>query len=157
MRDHCLDRRTNHIFGWGYNSRLDNVQAAILNVKMPYLPAWIERRRYLAAIYQNRLQSLTELRLPPAPKENSSHYDVYGSYVVRTKQRNKLKKHLDKCGVETMCWKTPNHLQRDLNFFGYKLPVTERLCKETLRLPLYPEMIDEQAHYVAESIHKFYT
>lgn len=157
LRDHGQDRKTGKILFYGYNSRLDNVQAGILNVKLKYLPNWIERRREIAKIYHKGLSDLAQLKLPPPPTTNSIYYDVYQNYVVRGKHRDDLVEFLEKKGVETIVsWRIPNHLQPALNLTNFKLPETEKLSREVVSLPIYPELTDEQVRYVINVIHDFY-
>jgi len=137
LRDHGQQRTTGKILFHGFNSRLDNIQAAILNVKIKYLPKWIERRREIAKIYHERLSDIT--------------------YVIRVKDRDELVEFFEKNGVETMVsWRIPNHLHLGLNLNHFSLPTTEKLSNEVVSLPMYPELTDEQVHYVIDVIHDFY-
>jgi dTDP-4-amino-4,6-dideoxygalactose transaminase len=157
LRDHGQDRKTGKILFYGYNSRLDNVQAGILNVKLKYLPNWIERRREIAKIYHEGLSDLAQLKLPPPPTANKVYYDVYQNYVVCGKHRDELVGFLEKNGVETIVsWRIPNHLQPALNLSHFKLPETEKLSREVVSLPIYPELTDEQVRYAINVIHDFY-
>jgi dTDP-4-amino-4,6-dideoxygalactose transaminase len=157
LRDHGVQRTTGKILFYGFNSRLDNVQAAILNVKMKYLPNWIKRRREIAKIYHEGLSKITEVKLPPPPKKTGPYYDVYQNYVIGVKDRDELAQFLEKNGVETMVsWRIPNHLQSALNLKHFSLPKTEKVSNEVLSLPMYPELFDEQVDYVIEVIHDFY-
>ena len=157
LRDHGQDRKTGKILFYGFNSRLDNIQAAVLNVKLKYLPKWIERRREIAKSYHEELSDLNEVKLPPPPTTTGPYYDVYQNYVIRVKDRDELVKFLEKNGIETMVsWRTPNHLQPSLNLKHFSLPNTEKLSCEVLSLPMYPELTDEQVHYVIDVIHDFY-
>lgn len=143
-----------HFFG--FNTIFDNMQASFLNIKMKYLPKWLERRREIAKIYNEGLSEIKQLILPPAPEERL-YYDVYQNYVIRSKKRDELKKYLDKSGVETLIsWKTPNHKQKGLKPLNkFKLPKTEQVSKEVLSLPMYPELTNSQVKYVVNSIKKF--
>jgi len=157
LRDHGQDRKTGKILFYGFNSRLDNIQAAVLNVKLKYLPKWIERRREIAKSYHEELSDLNEVKLPPPPTTTGPYYDVYQNYVIRVKDRDELVKFLEKNGIETMVsWRIPNHLQPSLNLKHFSLPNTEKLSCEVLSLPMYPELTDEQVHYVIDVIHDFY-
>jgi dTDP-4-amino-4,6-dideoxygalactose transaminase len=157
LRDHGQERATGKILLYGFNSRLDNVQAAILNVKLKYLPKWIERRREIARIYHEELSDMTEVKLPPPPNTTTPYYDVYQNYVIRVKDRDNLAKFFEKNGVETMVsWRIPNHLHPALNLNHFSLPETEKLSKEVISLPMYPELSDEQAQFVIQVIHDFY-
>jgi len=156
LRDHGQDRATEKIQFYGYNSRLDNIQAAILNVKFKYLPKWIERRREIARTYHEGLSDISEVKLPPPPTKSGPYYDVYQNYVIQVKQRDDLVKFLEKNGVEVMVsWRIPNHLQPPLKLSHFKLPETEKLSSEVVSLPMYPELTDEQAHYTIDVIHEY--
>ncbi len=157
LRDHGQQRTTGKILFYGFNSRLDNIQAAILNVKLKYLPEWIERRREIARIYHEGLLDVAEVKLPPPPTTTGPYYDVYQNYVIRVKNRDELVEFLEKNGIETIVsWRIPNHLQTALNLNHFSLPKTEKLSKEVVSLPMYPELSDEQVHYVISVIHDFY-
>ncbi|MEM3580646.1 MAG: DegT/DnrJ/EryC1/StrS family aminotransferase [Candidatus Bathyarchaeia archaeon] len=144
------------IYCFGFNSVLDNIQAGILNVKLKYLNKWIERRREIAKIYHEGLSEIEEIRLPPPPSNNSPYYDVFQNYVIRLKERDKLAIFLERNGIETMIsWKTPNHLQKALKLDHFKLPETEKISKEVISLPIYPELTNEQVEYVISTIKKF--
>jgi len=141
---------------FGFNSLLDNVQAAVLRIKLRHLPQWISRRRQIALIYHKGLKSLKELKLPVSPNAAGSYYDVYQNYVIRAKDRDNLRKYLEGKGIETLAkWRIPNHLQSGLNL-KFKLPVTEKISKEVISLPMYPELADKQVKYVTECIKSFY-
>jgi dTDP-4-amino-4,6-dideoxygalactose transaminase len=157
LRDHGQQRTTGKILFYGFNSRLDNVQAAILNVKFKHIPKWIERRREIARTYHEGLSDIAEVKLPPPPVTTGSYYDVYQNYVIRIKNRDGLVEFLEKNGVETIIsWRIPNHLQTALNLNRFNLPKTEKLSNEVVSLPMYPELTDEQVHYVIDVIHDFY-
>jgi dTDP-4-amino-4,6-dideoxygalactose transaminase len=157
LRDHGQDRRTGKILFYGFNSRLDNVQAAILNVKLKYLTQWIERRREIAKIYQEGLSDVAKVKLPPPPTTSGPYFDVYQNYVIRIKDRDELVEFLEKNGVETIVsWRIPNHLHPALNLNQFSLPMTEKLSNEVVSLPMFPELTDEQANYVKDVIHDFY-
>ncbi|MBU0762631.1 MAG: DegT/DnrJ/EryC1/StrS family aminotransferase [Candidatus Altiarchaeota archaeon] len=120
---------------YGFNSLLDNLQAAVLTVKLKHLPEYIKKRRELASRYDKGLKDLP-LFLPPVPS-HSQYFDVFQNYVVRAAERDRLRGYLTKNGVETLCqWPIPNHLQEGLGLKHFKLPVTERLSKEVVSLPM---------------------
>jgi dTDP-4-amino-4,6-dideoxygalactose transaminase len=157
LRDHGQERKTGKILFYGFNSRLDNIQAAILNVKLKYLSKWIERRREVAKIYHEGFSDLTEVKMPSPPVATGPYYDVYQNYVIHIKERDRLVEFLEKNGVETIVsWRIPNHLQPALNLKRFSLPMTEKLSNEVVSLPMYPELADEQVHYVIDVIHDFY-
>jgi dTDP-3-amino-3,4,6-trideoxy-alpha-D-glucose transaminase len=136
----------------GTNSRLDEMQAAILRVGVRHLAAWTERRRALAALYDAELAG-TGLRLP---REQPWARAVYHLYVVRHPRRDALQAELLARGVGTLVhYPTPLHVMPAFADLGYRagdFPVAERACREILSLPLYPEMTDEQARAVAAAV-----
>lgn len=137
-----------------FNRRLDNLQAAILRVKLKYLDKWIESRRNLAARY-NELLANTNVRLPIEP---SGYQHVYHLYVIRTNNRDALQTRLKERGVGTAIhYPTPVHLQP---FFSNgkdrrgEFPVAEKICNEILSLPMFPELTEDQVELVASEITK---
>jgi dTDP-4-amino-4,6-dideoxygalactose transaminase len=157
LRDHGLDRASGEILFYGFNSRLDNIQAAILNVKLKYVPEWNERRRELAKLYYEGLSGLPDLKLPPPPNEDSRFYDIYQNYVIRSKKRDQLVTHLRESGVEILVsWPKPLNHHKALGLEKFRLPRTEQISNEVLSLPMYPELSDEQVEYVLETIQNFY-
>jgi len=157
LRDHGQQRTTGDILYFGYNSRLDNLQAAILDVKLKYLPQWIERRRELASLYHQGLSGLAYLKLPLPPQRENHYFDVFTNYVVRAEERDRLVAHLRECGIEILIsWPKPMHHQEALGLGHFHLPETERISKEVFSLPLNTEISNEQVEYVIESIHHFY-
>ena len=156
LRDHGQDRQTGEILFYGYNSRLDNIHAAILDVKLRYLPGWIDRRRELAALYEDGLGDLAPVKTPPPP-DNGRYYDIYTNYVVRAERRDELAAYLRESGIEVLIsWPKPMHRQEGLGLGHFHLPETDRVSREVLSLPLYPELGDEQVAYVIASIRRFY-
>jgi dTDP-4-amino-4,6-dideoxygalactose transaminase len=148
------DRDKIHFFG--YNSLLDNIQAAVLNVKLKYLPEWIKRRREIASIYQEALKDVKEV-ITPAPPEKNPYFDVYQNYVIRAKKRNDLEKYIERKGVETLVkWRIPNHLQKGLDIKRFSLPKTEEISRKVISLPMYPELKDSQVKYAAKCVKDFY-
>lgn len=157
LRDHAVQRGTADILDFGFNSRLDNLQAAILNVKFKYLPQWIERRRELASLYHQGLSALPPVRLPPPVSAQGRYFDVYTNYVIRAQDRDRLVMHLRECGIEVLVsWPKPLHHQQALGLNHFRLPNTEQVSKEVLSLPLIPELENEQVKFVVESVHHFY-
>jgi dTDP-4-amino-4,6-dideoxygalactose transaminase len=138
-------------FGWC--TRLDNLHAAILNMKFNYFEQWIKRRRAIAKIYDEGLSDIPEVILPPISE--SDYFDVYQNYVIRTGQRDKLVAHLQKLGVEVLIsWRIPMHQQKALGLSRFKLPMTERISAEVISLPMYPELTDEEVKFVIEAVKK---
>ncbi len=156
LRDHGQQRATGDILYYGFNSRLDNLQAAILDVKLKHLPDWIERRRELAGLYERGLSELPQIKTPPPPKQNR-YFDVFTNYVVRVEKRDKLASCLKECGIEVLIfWPKPMHHHEALGLKHFHLPMTERLSREVLSLPLNTEISNEQTEFVIESIRNFY-
>lgn len=137
----------------GFNSRLDEMQAAILRVKLRHLNRWNEVRRIKAKLYDSMLEGVV------CPAEAAYARHVYHLYVVRTPRRNELQSYLAERGIGTLIhYPVPVHLQeayRDLGLLRGHLPATERCADEILSLPLYPELPDEQVAEVAEAITRF--
>ena len=156
LRDHGQNRSTGDILGYGFNSRLDNLQAIVLDVKLRHLPDWIERRRELAALYEKGLSSLQQVQIP-IPPQPGRYFDVYTNYVIRSGERDELVEHLRKCGIELIVsWPKPMHYQEALGLGHFKLPETESVSREVLSVPLNTEVTNEQVEFVIESIKKFY-
>ena len=142
---------------FGFNSRLDNLHAALALMKLKYLPKWMDRRRFLAGRYHEGLQDVPGLVLPPPPEEESPYYDVFSSYVLRTKRRDQLQLHLDEAGIEVYAhWPTPLHHQKGLGLERWHLPMTERVAQEVLSLPLYPELANQDQELVIHTIRGFF-
>lgn len=140
----------------GGNFRLDSIQAAVLTVKLKYLDTWNEKRRQKVAIYD----SLFADSPVKVPKIDSNNVSIYHLYTVTVPERERLQKFLaeNKIG-SAIFYPKPLHLQDCFIELGCKegdFPVAERLCKEVLSLPLYPELTTEQIEYVAKTILKFY-
>ena len=157
LRDHGRDE--NGIFvEWGFNSRLDNMQAAILNYKLSYYDEEVKRRRDIAMIYQKELGSLKELRLPPAPGSDEIHFDVFQNYEIEADQRDNLKAYLHDNGIGTLIqWNgQPVHSITALGFQGNGLPYTEMMYEKCLMLPINTSLKDEEIIYVCQQIKTFY-
>ncbi len=140
-------------FGWC--TRLDNLHAALLNMKFNHFEPWIQRRREVAKMYDGGLSDIPELVLPP--RSSSDYFDVYQNYVIRTEQRDKLLAHLQKSGVEVLVsWRVPMHKQKALGLNRFKLPMTERISAEVISLPMYPELTDGEVEFVIEAVKNFF-
>ncbi|HEX2240670.1 MAG TPA: DegT/DnrJ/EryC1/StrS family aminotransferase [Actinomycetota bacterium] len=156
-RDHGQNRTTGEVWDYGFNSRLDNVQAAILSVKLRHLPEWLERRRELAARYKQGLSELPEIVLPLGIGEDAERYDVFQNFVIRAPERDSLAKHLEENGVETLIsWPVPTHHHSNLGLSQFDLPNTEELSRSVLSLPMNAEVTDEQVDYTVSQIKSFY-
>ena len=156
LRDHGRVAKA-ELDGWGYNCRLDNLQAAILDWRLARLPEWIERRRALARVYTAQLKDVGEIGIPVGPDDDPRRHDVFQNYPITTADRDRLVGHLRDDGIETLIsWPIPLHQQKGLGLAHHDLPRTERLCAEVVSLPLHPELSDDQASYVASSVRKFF-
>lgn len=140
----------------GYNSRLDELQAAVLEVKLRYLPEWTRQRQQIAAWYNMHLAGITGLRLPSTAK-GSTH--VYHLYVVHTPQRDALQQHLTAQGIGSMIhYPVPPHRQQayaPMQLPAGAFPIAEELAATCLSLPMYPGMTEEQVRAVAAAIRSF--
>jgi dTDP-4-amino-4,6-dideoxygalactose transaminase len=136
----------------GINSRLDEIQAAVLRVKLRHLPAWNARRRALAALYRAELEGCGVA----LPREADYARAVYHLFVIRHPRRDALQATLKERGIQTLIhYPIPLHVQpvfAGLGGRGGDCPVAERAASEILSLPLYPEMTDEQARSVAAAV-----
>jgi len=136
----------------GYNSRLDEMQAAVLRVKLNYIQKWNNLRKQHAHTY-NELLKDTEIILP-TEREDSLH--VYHLYTIQSEKRDEIIKHLSESGIASgVYYPIPVHLQEVYQELGYKkgeLPVAEDACTKTFALPLYPEMTKDQQQYVVDKI-----
>lgn len=156
LRDHGQMTKT-EVVCYGFTSRLDNLHAAILNVKFKQLPKWIRRRRAIAKIYDEGLKDVIGINLPPPPGDDTRYYDAYQNYVVRAERRDKLAEYLRNNGIEVLI-KDPIalHRQKNLGLGGFKLPISEKLAGQVISLPMYPELTGRQIEYTADQVSKFY-
>lgn len=156
LRDHGRNAE-GRVVAWGYNSRLDNLQAAVLNTKFKTFPQDIERRRAIASLYQAGLADLREVALPPAPDADARHYDVYQNYELEADRRDELKVFLEAAGVRTIIqWAgTPVHQFKELGFTT-ELPKTDAFFRRCLMLPMNVALTDDDAHYIVAAIRRFY-
>ena len=156
LRDHGREPGEKYLHRQvGFNYRMDELQAAILNVKLKHLDAWIEKRRKIAKLYNELLEKLENV-ITPQEVEGGKH--VFHLYVIRiTKgERDKVRTYLASQGISTgIHYPIPLHLQPSLAFLGLSersYPKAEKICREVLSLPMYPELTDEQIHYVCEKL-----
>ena len=135
-----------------FNHRLDSIQAAILRVKLHYLDEWLEARRKLASIYNKLLVDSNVV----TPVEPVDYEHVYHLYVIRSQNRDALQAHLKERGIGTaLHYPAPVHLQPFYAGSGYsqgRFPVAEKLAKEILSLPMFPELTVEEVQTVAAEI-----
>lgn len=142
----------------GMNSRLDSIQAAILEVKLRYLEQDLHARQKAALVYDELLADIQEVRIPQRVS-HSSH--TFHQYTIKAERRDALKDFLAERGVPSMVYyPRPLHLQEAYAYLGYKagdFPVSESLATEVLSLPMHPDLDEEQQVYIAETIRAFYT
>jgi dTDP-4-amino-4,6-dideoxygalactose transaminase len=155
LRIHGIERRYFHDLH-GFNSRLDEIQAAILRVKLPRLNGWNARRAEIAARYSEGLEDLP-VRLPITAAGNDHVYHVY---AVLAERRDALQEFLAGRGVPTIIYyPQPLHLQKVYAKNGWKsgdFPVAEQVSREILPLPMYPELTNEQVDHVVASVRAFF-
>jgi len=142
----------------GYNSRLDELQAALLDRKLDRLDEAIGQRRRIAEIYDQGLAGVGDIMLPAIRSQNNHQYYLY---TIRTTRREGLMAYLTARGIETKInYPDPIHLMRGYHFLGYSpgsLPVTERLADVILSLPMYPELPETHAESVIDAIRRFFS
>ena len=159
LRVHGEKNRYHHSIV-GFNSRLDEIQAAVLRVKLPHLSKWSEARRRNAGDYTRGLEAagLADFVRPPVILPDRSH--IYHQYVVRCKNRDALQDFLKEKSIDTKVYYPVSlHEQdcfRSLGYDQYDFPHSHAATQETLALPIYPELTAEQKRYVVDSIAEFY-
>jgi dTDP-4-amino-4,6-dideoxygalactose transaminase len=140
----------------GFNTRLDELQAKLLRVKLEYLDAWNDKRRHNAWFYKKELHDLPIV----LPDEAPWAHHVYHIYVIRSKERDALRQYLSDHSVSTLIhYPTPIHLQKVYQSLGYKkgsFPNAESTAQEIISLPMYPSLTQDEILYVCECIRKFY-
>jgi dTDP-4-amino-4,6-dideoxygalactose transaminase len=141
----------------GGNSRMDNLQAAILSVKLRHLEKWNQQRVDIAKQYLDALKGIEDLVLP-SPHANATH--IYHLFVIRTSRRDALEDFLRKRGIGTMIhYPVPPHLQPAYTMLGYQkgsFPISEEIARTCLSVPVWPGMSLDQVAYVAESVRSFF-
>lgn len=143
---------------WGLNSRLDNLQAAILNHKFATYDDAVGRRREIAGLYQEHLGGMDELLLPPPPVVNGDNFDVFQNYEIEADRRDDLKAFLTEQGIGTLIqWGGKAVHQFKKLGFKQKLPNTDRLFARMLMLPLNMSISDDEVAYVCEQVRRFYS
>ena len=144
----------------GGNFRIDELQAVVLNIKLPHLDEWTAGRQRNAAFYDATLAraQLGDAVRTPHARPGVRH--IYNQYVVRVRERDALRRHLQSAGVGTeIYYPVPLHLQQCFAYLGHKAgdyPQSERAAAETLALPIYPELTETQLQYVVDSIAAYY-
>jgi dTDP-3-amino-2,3,6-trideoxy-4-keto-D-glucose/dTDP-3-amino-3,4,6-trideoxy-alpha-D-glucose/dTDP-2,6-dideoxy-D-kanosamine transaminase len=157
LRDHGRTPEGD-IDGWSFNCRLDNLQAALLDLKLARLTECIRKRRELAGRYHATLSSLPQIHLPPSPVESGRYYDVYQNYEILAQERDRLVAHLRNNGIEILIpWGGKGvHQFKALGLSHFNLPATDNLFQNALMLPLHTELSFDQVDYVSATIRAFY-
>jgi len=156
MRDHGRST-TGEILSWGLNSRLDNLQAALLDYQLKTYAQVMDRRRQLARMYTEHLAGVAEIVLPPAPDSDPDHFDIYQNYEIEAERRDSLKAHLSENGIGTLIqWGGQAVHQLKALGFTQELPRTDRLFQRMLMLPMNMCLSDDDLSYVCENIRTFY-
>ncbi len=156
LRDHGRNSQ-GEVEYWGLNSRLDNLQAAILDFRLKSFAQVIKRRRALAALYQSLLADVAELLLPPAPTEQGEHFDTFQNYEIEAEGRDALRESLKAAGVGTLIqWGGKAVHQYAGLKFAQTLPATEKMFTRCLLLPMNMSLSDQDVCYVANAIRDFY-
>jgi dTDP-4-amino-4,6-dideoxygalactose transaminase len=154
LRFNGEDRETGEYHCHGYTALLDNVQAAMLDVKLRYLPQWIAHRRHIAGLYHKALSGIPEVRIPKFAEDHC--FDVFQNYVIRVPRRDELKDFLNANGVEIIVsWPKPMWRHLALRLGEQNLPETEAVCREVLSLPMSAETTEEHVQITAELVRKF--
>lgn len=152
LRNYGSETKYEHILPNGLNSRLDDIQAAVLRIKLHHLERWNERRARIACIYEEKLER-TSLVLPQTPPEIGPAWHLF---VIRSTERDRLRLSLTEAGVETIIhYPLPSHLQgafHGLHSVEGSLPLTEHLSREVLSIPIGPHMSEEQIGIVVDCL-----
>jgi dTDP-4-amino-4,6-dideoxygalactose transaminase len=161
LRDHGSPKKYYHEI-IGYNARLDEIQAAVLIVKLQYLNDWNEKRRRNAKLYNGYLKDLVDKGLVITPQEKDWAKHVYHLYVIQVNEgvRDNLIAHLNSRGIGAQIhYPIPIHLQRAYRHLGYNegsFPVAERLAKRIVSLPMFPELEEREIEYIVQEIRAFF-
>lgn len=155
--NHGALEKDDHLFE-GVNSRMDTLQAAVLLTKLPHLASWNAKRRANASSYQSMLSGIAEIALP---KERPQTIHTFHIYAVRAQNRDALRTFLQNRGIQTLVhYPSALHTLPAYRHLGHKaddFPVADRLSRELLSLPVYPEITAEQLRYVCEAVRDFYS
>jgi len=162
LRDHGQAKKYYHEFE-GYNGRLDAIQTGILRVKLKHLSDWNEKRRQNASLYTQHLTLNTQhltLNTIITPYEPTWSKAVYHLYIIRIQKRDELQKYLQEKGISTgLHYPIPLHLQKAYGRLGYvegDFPITEKVAREIISLPMFPDLTKKQIEYISSKIEEFY-
>jgi dTDP-4-amino-4,6-dideoxygalactose transaminase len=156
-RDHGRDKE-GVVVDWGTNCRLDNIQAAILDLKLQTFDAAIARRREIARIYDRRLKAIGDLLPPPGPDADPDHFDVFQNYEMQSGHRDELRAFLEQHGVRTLLqWGgRAVHQFKELGF-TVALPRTTLMTSRFIMLPMNTALTNDDVNYVCDVIEEFYS
>lgn len=159
LRVHGGKPKYHHAFIGG-NFRIDELQAAVLNIKLDHLDEWSARRAVNAQYYTQAFERAGLAEAVRTPTARPGFHHIYNQYVIRVRDRDALRQHLAASGVGTeIYYPIPLHLQKCFAYLGHApgaFPEAERAANETLALPIYPELTEQQLQYVVDSIASFY-
>lgn len=156
LRDHGRGS-DGEIVSWGLNSRLDNLQAAILDFRLASYDTAVARRRELAGLYRGGLQAIPHLQLPPGPNNDSDHFDVFQNYEIEAERRDELRAFLKSRQIgSALPWGGKAVHQWSRLGFTTRLPFTERLFERVLLLPLNLSLTHHDVRYICNTIEDFY-
>jgi dTDP-4-amino-4,6-dideoxygalactose transaminase len=156
LRDHGRGA-DGEIVSWGLNSRLDNLQAAILDFRLASYDLAVERRRRLAGLYRDGLQDIRQIQLPPGPGGHPDHFDVFQNYEIEAERRDELRAFLKSRQIgSALPWGGKAVHQWPGLGFKTRLPFTERLFERVLLLPLNLSLTDHDVHIICNAIEEFY-
>jgi dTDP-4-amino-4,6-dideoxygalactose transaminase len=154
LRNHGSDRKYYHKI-IGFNSRLDNLHAAVLNIKLPLLDGWIDKRLEIAEFFSRELRDYP-VSVPHIPRDLRHSFHLY---VLRSKNAKRMMEYLARNGIESRSYyPRPMHLQECFGYLGYKagdFPESEKLARECFAIPIYPELSEEEKRYIVEKIRQF--
>jgi dTDP-4-amino-4,6-dideoxygalactose transaminase len=144
----------------GGNFRIDEIQAAVLNVKLKHLDTWTSGRQHNAAFYDAAFARANLGEAVQTPRAGAGARHIYNQYVIRVKDRDRLREHLGKSGVGSeIYYPIPLHLQKCFEYLGHRagdFPHSEQAATETLALPIFPELTETQLQYVVDTISYLY-
>ena len=156
LRYNGEDRETGEYHYHGQTALLDNVQAAVLDVKLRHLPEWIAHRRRIADLYRRGLSGIGQLHLPHF--DEARRNDIYQNYVVCTNVRDQLRAYLKEQGVETLVhWPKPMWEHKGLGLDVPTVPETLSLCREVLSLPMSAETTEDQVDRTVACLQSFFS
>lgn len=157
LRNHGRDL-SGQVATWGFNARLDNIQAALLDIKLKHFDKTISHRRLLATIYHNHLSSCPHIKLPPPPSSDGKHFDTFQNYEVQVERRQELRNFLLENGVSTIIqWS--GFMLHDFTHLGLRssCPHARDMTPKYLLLPMHQFLSPSQVEYIAKLICQFYS